>query len=48
MSAIIEVYHRQINVILVNEKDPSVCQHVDWLVDKLATEVHSYFWVDEY
>lgn len=48
MSATIEFYHRQMNVRVLNEKDPSVYQRIDWLVDKLATKVHSYFWFDEY
>ena len=33
---------------LLNEKDPSVYQRADWLIDKLGTKVHSYFWLDEY
>lgn len=48
MSAAIEFYHRQMNVRVLNEKDRSAYQRVDWLVDKLTTEVHSYFWLDEY
>ncbi|KAL2892522.1 2 3-bisphosphoglycerate-independent phosphoglycerate mutase [Bienertia sinuspersici] len=48
MNATIEFYHRQMNVRVLNEKDPSVYQRIDWLVDKLATKVHSYFWFDEY
>ncbi|XP_021863959.2 uncharacterized protein [Spinacia oleracea] len=48
MSSAIEFYHRQMNVRLLNEKDPSAYQRADWLVDKLATKVHSYFWLDEY
>lgn len=36
------------NVRVLNEKDSSVYQRVDWLVDKLATKVHSFFWLDEY
>lgn len=47
-SAAIEFYHQQLNVRVLNEKDPSVYQRVDWLADKLATKVHSYFWLDEY
>lgn len=33
---------------LLNERDPCVYQRADWLVDKLGTKVHSYFWLDEY
>ncbi|KDP28838.1 hypothetical protein JCGZ_14609 [Jatropha curcas] len=47
-SAAIELYHNQLKVRLLNEKDPSVYQRADWLVDKLGTKVHSYFWLDEY
>ncbi|KAJ8748744.1 hypothetical protein K2173_011298 [Erythroxylum novogranatense] len=48
MCAAIEFYHNQLKVRLLNEKDPSVYQHLDWLVYKLGTKVHSYFWLDEY
>lgn len=47
-SAAIEVYHSQLKTRLLNEKDASVHQRLDWLVDKLSTKVHSYFWLDEY
>ncbi|KAH9620170.1 hypothetical protein KSS87_005214 [Heliosperma pusillum] len=47
-SASIEFYHQQMNLRLLNEKDPGVYQRVDWLVNKLATKVHSHFWLDEY
>lgn len=43
-----ELYHNQLKVRLLNEKDPIVYQRADWLVDKLGTKVHSYFWLDEY
>ncbi|CAO2829941.1 unnamed protein product [Amaranthus hypochondriacus] len=48
MSAMIEFYHRQMNVRVLNESDRSVYQRVDWLVNKLTTKVHSYFWLDEF
>lgn len=44
----IESYHHQFKLRLLNEKDTSVFQRVDWLVDKLGTKVHSYYWLDEY
>ncbi|XP_052194474.1 uncharacterized protein LOC127802608 isoform X2 [Diospyros lotus] len=47
-SAAMEFYHNQMKLRLLNEKDPSVYQRADWLVDKLGTKVHSYFWLDEY
>lgn len=46
--AAMEFYHNQVKVRLLNEKDASVYQRADWLVDKLGTKVHSYFWLDEY
>ncbi|KAJ6675607.1 ZINC ION BINDING PROTEIN [Salix viminalis] len=46
--AAMEFYHRQLKVRLLNEKNPGVYQRADWLVDKLGTNVHSYFWLDEY
>lgn len=46
--AAMEFYHRQLKIRLSNEKDSSVYQRADWLVDKLGTKVHSYFWLDEY
>ncbi|KAG2672159.1 hypothetical protein I3760_13G027400 [Carya illinoinensis] len=46
--AAMEFYHNQLNLRLLNEKDPGVYQRADWLVDKLGTKVHSYFWLDEY
>ncbi|XP_061340950.1 uncharacterized protein LOC133287371 isoform X2 [Gastrolobium bilobum] len=46
--AAIEFYHNQMKIRLLNEKDISVYQRADWLVDKLGTKVHSYFWLDEY
>ncbi|OMP00701.1 hypothetical protein COLO4_12438 [Corchorus olitorius] len=46
--AAMEFYHNQFKLRLSNEKDPAVYQRIDWLVDKLGTKVHSYFWLDEY
>ncbi|XP_007052246.2 PREDICTED: uncharacterized protein LOC18614425 isoform X1 [Theobroma cacao] len=46
--AAMEFYHNQLKLRLLNEKDPSVYQRTDWLVNKLGTKVHSYFWLDEY
>lgn len=46
--ASMEFYHNQMKLRLLNEKDPGVYQRADWLVDKLGTKVHSYFWLDEY
>ncbi|GLU04149.1 hypothetical protein SLE2022_213110 [Rubroshorea leprosula] len=46
--AAMEFYHNQLKLRLINEKDPIVYQRVDWLVYKLGTKVHSYFWLDEY
>lgn len=47
-SAAMEFYHNQMRLRLMNEKDPNVYERADWLVDKLGTKVHSYFWLDEY
>ncbi|KAG2394382.1 uncharacterized protein HKW66_Vig0182400 [Vigna angularis] len=46
--AAIEFYHNQLKIRLLNEKEIGVYQRADWLVDKLGTKVHSYFWLDEY
>ncbi|RDY11502.1 hypothetical protein CR513_03816, partial [Mucuna pruriens] len=46
--AAMEFYHNQLKIRLLNEKDLGVYQRADWLVDKLGTKVHSYFWLDEY
>lgn len=46
--AAMEFYHNQLKLRLLNEKDLIVYQRADWLVDKLGTKVHSYFWLDEY
>ncbi|KAI3446041.1 hypothetical protein Pfo_002706 [Paulownia fortunei] len=46
--AAMEFYHKQLKIRLLHEKDQSVYQRADWLVNKLGTKVHSYFWLDEY
>lgn len=46
--AALELYHSQLKIRLLNEKDPDAYQRVDWLVDKLGTKVQAYFWLDEY
>ncbi|KAJ4979811.1 hypothetical protein NE237_010591 [Protea cynaroides] len=46
--AAMEYYHHQLKLRLLNEKDRSVYQRADWLVNKLGTKIHSYFWLDEY
>ncbi|KAL2537402.1 uncharacterized protein Fot_18793 [Forsythia ovata] len=46
--AAMEFYHNQLRLRLLNEKDQSVYHRADWLVNKLGTKVHSYFWLDEY
>lgn len=46
--AAMEFYHNQLKLRLMNEKDVGVYQRADWLVYKLGTKVHSYFWLDEY
>ncbi|XP_042515530.1 uncharacterized protein LOC122089860 isoform X2 [Macadamia integrifolia] len=46
--AAMEYYHHQLKLRLFNEKDRSVYQRADWLVNKLGTKIHSYFWLDEY
>lgn len=46
--ASMEFYHKQLKLRLLNEKDQSVYQRADWLVNKLGTKVHSFFWLDEY
>ena len=43
-----EFYHSQLKLRLLNEEDVDVYQRTDWLVYKLGTKVHSYFWLDEY
>ncbi|KAK8711153.1 hypothetical protein V6N13_146446 [Hibiscus sabdariffa] len=46
--AAMEFYHNQLKLRLFNEKDRAAYQRTDWLVGKLGTKVHSYFWLDEY
>ncbi|XP_043692239.1 uncharacterized protein LOC122642727 isoform X2 [Telopea speciosissima] len=46
--AAMEYYHHQLKLRLLNEKDRCVYQRADWLVNKLGTKIHSYFWLDEY
>lgn len=45
--AAMEFYHNQLKIRLLNEKDINVYQRADWLVDKIGTKVHSYYWLDE-
>ncbi|KAM7259399.1 hypothetical protein ACFE04_015140 [Oxalis oulophora] len=47
-SAAMEFHHKQLNLSLLNERDSAVCQRIDWLVNKLGTKVHSFFWLDEH
>ncbi|CAN6220862.1 unnamed protein product [Urochloa humidicola] len=44
----IESYHHLLKLRLLNEADESVYCRADWLVHKLGTKVHSYYWLDEY
>ncbi|KAL5708201.1 hypothetical protein ACHQM5_019021 [Ranunculus cassubicifolius] len=44
----IECYHHRLKQMLINEKDTSVFQRTDWLVNKLYTNVHSWFFFDDY
>ncbi|GAA0141644.1 hypothetical protein LIER_02744 [Lithospermum erythrorhizon] len=46
--AAMEFYHNQLKRRILNVKDTCVYQRADWLVDKLGTKVHAYFWLDEY
>ncbi|XP_055961740.1 uncharacterized protein LOC130015498 [Mercurialis annua] len=43
-----ELYHNQLKVRILKEEGPSIYQRADWLVDTLETNVHSYFWLNEY
>ncbi|KAF9608541.1 hypothetical protein IFM89_009907 [Coptis chinensis] len=43
-----ECYHHNLKLMLLNEKDPSVYQRTDWLVDKLYSKAHSCFFLDQY
>ncbi|CAN6213393.1 unnamed protein product [Urochloa humidicola] len=44
----IESYHHLLKLRLLNEANESVYCRADWLVHKLGTKVHSYYWLDEY
>eukprot|EP01018_Ginkgo_biloba_P040165 Gb_09265 [translate_table: standard] len=44
----IETYHFRLKSKLLNESDTGAYQRADWLVHKLTTEVHSYYWFDKY
>ncbi|XP_010053258.2 uncharacterized protein LOC104441745 isoform X1 [Eucalyptus grandis] len=46
--AALEFYHNQLRLRLLNEDNTSAYQRADWLVDKLGTTVHAFFWLDEY
>lgn len=48
MASAMESYHHLLKIRLLNEKDQCVYQRADWLVQKLSTKVHSYYWLDEY
>eukprot|EP01018_Ginkgo_biloba_P040190 Gb_37568 [translate_table: standard] len=48
MHGAIEAYHDRLKPKLLNELHTGVCQRVDWLVHTLTTEVHSYYWFDQY
>nr|GEX66177.1 zinc ion binding protein [Tanacetum cinerariifolium] len=48
-SAPLEFYHNQLKIrFLNNETDSDIYKRADWLVNKLSTKIHSYFWLDEY
>ncbi|KAK9162080.1 hypothetical protein Syun_002982 [Stephania yunnanensis] len=44
--AAIESYHYQLKARLLNEKDQNVYHRPDWLVNKLYTKMHSYFFLN--
>jgi hypothetical protein len=46
VASAIESYHHLLKVRLLNEADESIYQRADWLVHKLGTKVHSYYWLD--
>uniref|UniRef100_A0A0A9E773 SWIM-type domain-containing protein n=1 Tax=Arundo donax TaxID=35708 RepID=A0A0A9E773_ARUDO len=48
VASAIESYHHLLKLRLLNEADESVYRRADWLVHKLGTKVHSYYWLDEY
>ncbi|XP_023752833.1 uncharacterized protein LOC111901183 [Lactuca sativa] len=47
-SSALEFHHNQLKIRLLNEPDPFIYKRVDWLLDKLATKIQAYFWLDEY
>nr|GEV80476.1 zinc ion binding protein [Tanacetum cinerariifolium] len=48
-SAALEFYHNQLKIRFLNaETDSGIYKRADWLVNKLSTKIHSYFWLDEY
>ncbi|GJY06142.1 hypothetical protein Tco_0373196 [Tanacetum coccineum] len=48
-SAALEFYHNQLKIRFLNdETDSDIYKRADWLVNKLTTKIHSYFWLDEY
>jgi hypothetical protein len=48
VASAIESYHHLLKLRLLNEADESIYQRADWLVHKLGTKVHSYYWLDEF
>lgn len=48
MHGAIEGYHARLKHKLLNELQSGACQRVDWLVHALTTEVHSYYWFEQY
>ncbi|KAL5726857.1 hypothetical protein ACHQM5_000105 [Ranunculus cassubicifolius] len=43
-----ELYHDKLKVLLSDEKNTSVYQRTDWLVNKLLTKTHSCFFLESY
>ncbi|XP_015695413.1 uncharacterized protein LOC102718937 isoform X1 [Oryza brachyantha] len=48
VASAIESYHHLLKLRLLNEANERVYHRADWLVHKLGTKVHSYYWLDEY
>lgn len=48
VASAIESYRHLLKLRLLNEADESIYQRADWLVHKLGTTVHSYYWLDEF
>lgn len=48
MHGAIEAYHARLKLKLLNESNAAAFQRVDWLVHTLTTELHSYYWFDQY